>query len=425
MKILNYLRKSENSVAILLALTMLSLCFPYGFPLVSPLTAIFVAINLVHKDIKLRINVGFILFFICAVFYMLGMTMNGGTIYNLNKTDMTNIATLFLFWLLLSNLKKEDYPKLLHNFAKITVFISFIVSLISLYKFALLLNRITIPFFYIGDSYRNGTSLVNDYNMFSLGMFSGLVMTIYLLNKAKKTSHLIYYLIAFATIFSSIIFSGSRRGWVIAVVILIFLLFRGFKYLITHRFETNVVRFFKISFAASFILVFVILISVLFNVDIDIQNSPQVRILQDRFSTLQLDQVDDIFSSSRTRRWDHAEQMFGEYNPLQMVIGNGFSYIPEFGAEFTISNPESYPHSPIHSALLYSGLLGVLGIIFLVLWTFYKSLRHYSLFNIYLPLLLFINCVFIAISSNSIFSITSLLTLFLTVISVPDKQTPA
>ena len=422
MKLLNYIRRSENSVAIILATSMMSLSYPYGFPLVSPLILLIVALNFISKNINFRINTGFILFFICVLFYMFGMSMNGGIIYGYNKTDITNIISFLLFWTILSNLRKENFPLMLDKFAKLTVFLSLIVSVISLYKFMKLINGVRLNQFFAPNlSYPNGSSLVVDYNMFSLGMFSGLVMSVYLMSKAKNITHLIYYLTAFMTIFCSVIFAGSRRGWVIAISLLIFVILMAFKYIFTHRFEKNVMRFLKLSFAIAFISVFLLLNLILFDINIDIKNSPQVEQLKYRFQTLQLDRVDDSFSNSRTVLWDYAVHLFGEYNLLQLIIGSGFSYIPDFGNTFSTGS-EGYPHSPIHSALLYSGLFGALAILIFLVWVIYKSLKHRKLIKLYFPLLFLISLTFVSISANSLFSITPFILIAITIISIPDKQ---
>lgn len=421
MNLINYFNKSENTVAILLAISMLSLSYPYGFPLFSILALFFIIIKFINRNIHFKLNIGFIIFLACVLFYILGIFLSGGIIYSFNISDLTNVATFFIFWILLSNLNRENYPVLLKNFAKMTVFLSFIVSIISLYKFLMLLNGVYLQSFYAGADYPNGTSLVRDYNMFSLGISSGLIMSVFLVSKSKKTSHSVYYLLAFSTIFISLIFAGSRRGWVIALIILAFLLFMGLKFLLTHRFESNVISFFKFGFLTLVVFGFVFLTATLFNFDTSIQDSIHFEQIKYRFETLQLNQAQDSFDS-RTKRWDYAEQMFKEYNIIQMFIGSGFSYLTEFGDIFTYNAEESYPHSPFHSALLYSGLLGVFSLVLLVVWTILIAIRHYSLTNIYFPFLFFVTCLFIFISGNSIFSISAFMLIVLVFFSIPNKE---
>lgn len=422
MKILKFLSATDNIIAILLAITMLSLSYPYGFPLVAPLTFLLLLLKSMNKNInlKIRINTGFILFFLLVVLYLLGMSMNQGIIYNHNRSDLINIITFFMFWILLSDLKKGDYPKILHKFSKLTVFLSFAVSFVSLYKFIMLINGVQIQAFFMELDYPQGSSLVRDYNMFVLGMSSGLVMSVYLISKSKKISHLLYYLSAFLLIFTSIIFSGSRRGWVLSIVLLTFVLYMGLKYILSHGFETNMIRLLKLSFVTTFIAFSLLLTSTVFNVDINFE-SHAITQLTRRLDSLQLDSVNDSFEDSRGVRWRHAEQLYGEYNPAEMIIGSGFSYLPDFGSTFD-QDEENYPHSPMHSALLYSGLLGVVTLISFVLWTLYKAYIQHSTLGIYFLLLLIINFAFIAISSNSIFSSSSLMCMILLILSIPRNS---
>src|SRR5699024_8821504 len=248
MRLLNYLNKSENSVAILLAVAILSMSYPYGFPLFGLIVLFFGIIKILTGKFKIRINLGFIFFFLSVVAYVLGMTLSQGLIYSHNISDLINIISFFIIWSLLSDLNKEDYLNLIHKFAKYAVFTSFIVSLISLYKFYMLLGNVQLSKFFIGDYYPGGTTLVRDYNMFSFALTAGLVMSVYLLGKTKKMSHMFYYLIGFISIFSSIIFAGSRRAWIVAVIIAIFVIFMMLKSLL--QLEKNVVKVVKIGFIA-------------------------------------------------------------------------------------------------------------------------------------------------------------------------------
>jgi MFS family permease len=417
MKLINYLNKSENSVAILLAVAILSMSYPYGFPLFGILAIFFAALKTFTGKFKIRINIGFILFFFCVWAYAFGMVISQGLIYSNNLSDITNIISFFLIWILLSDLEKEDYQKLIHNFAKYAVLVSFVVSIISLYKFYQLLSGVKLQKFFVGAYYPPGSSLVRDYNMFSFAMTAGLIMTVYLLNQTKKTSHMIYYLLSFITIFTTILFSGSRRGWVVAVIVVVFVLFLILKFLF--RLNKNFIKLIKFGFTASVITLFIYLVFALFNIDTDFQNSAQIQKLKYRLETLRFNQVEDSFSE-RTIRWDYAAQRFNESNPIQFLIGSGFSYLPDFGNKFNLESQEDYPHNPLLSALLYSGLLGQIFLLSLLIWSALMTFNNKKLLGMHYTFLFFVSWIFVLISFNSIFSSSLFMTMLLLITSIPN-----
>ncbi len=417
MKLLTYLNKSENSVAILLAIAILSMSYPYGFPLFGIMAILFGILKLVTGKFKIRVNIGFIIFFLSVLGYFIGLVLSQGKIYSNNISDITNIISFFVIWVLLSDLKKEDYPLLLHKFAKYAVFVSFIVATISIYKFYKLLGNEQIQNFYFGDFYPAGTSLVRDYNMFSFALIAGLVMSVYLINQSKKLSHTFYYLFSFSTILTSVLFAGSRRGWVVAVLIAAFVLLLLIKNLL--RFSKNVVKIIKLGFISSSVAVFIYLLLVLFQVDIDLRTSDQITKLQYRLETLKLNQAQDSFSE-RTTRWEYATQRYNESNPIQLLFGSGFDYLPDYAKKFSPTLQEDYPHNPFLSALLYSGLVGALILITLFLWAVLMIFKNSRTLGMHYIFLFFVSWFFILVSSNSFFSIALFVAMLLIIISVPS-----
>ncbi|WP_067725379.1 O-antigen ligase family protein [Oceanobacillus damuensis] len=419
MKLIIYLNNSQNSIAIILAVALLSLSYPYGFPLFGLIVILFGLLKVITGKFKVRINIGFILFFLAVLTYILGMTLSGGRIYSSNISDLTNILSFFIIWALLSDLNRDDYPKLIHNFAKYAVFVSFIVSLISLYKFYQLLGGIQLPQFFMGNYYPTGSSLLRDYNMFSLGLIPGLIMTTYLLSNSKKITHMSYYLISFVTIFSSLILAGSRRGWIVAIIVLLFVLFLLVKFIF--HLNKNFVKLFKISLGALYVSIFALLFVNLFNVEFNFQSSPEIQNLKYRFETLQYEEASNSMSP-RTVRWDYASRMYNDANPLEVFIGSGFGYLPKFANEFAPSIQEDYPHSPFYSTLLFSGLIGLIILSFMLFWSIIMSFKEIKTLGFHFILVFLISWTFALISGNSIFSINVFLILLLVIVSVPNQK---
>jgi len=108
----------------------------------------------------------------------------------------------------------------------------------------------------------------------------------------------------------------------------------------------------------------------------------------------------------RYKHWGYAFHIwYYDYSILKKIFGNGFVYLEKYGEKFYNSPKRyDYPHNPILSALLYSGIIGVilyiyfLVIVFINYWKYRKY--HMTFFIIYL-----ISFFFIMFSGNSHFSL--------------------
>lgn len=110
--------------------------------------------------------------------------------------------------------------------------------------------------------------------------------------------------------------------------------------------------------------------------------------------------------SERTVRWKYAFEIWtSEYSWFNKFFGKGFDYLELFGHKFYPDEDRvDYPHNPIISAFLYSGLIGgFFYIYFLALsfWYYWKYRKHHMLFFI----LFLVTFVFVSISSNSHFNV--------------------
>ena len=110
--------------------------------------------------------------------------------------------------------------------------------------------------------------------------------------------------------------------------------------------------------------------------------------------------------SERIARWKYARELWQtEYKWSNKLFGGGFDYLDKFGKKFyPEEDRKDYPHNPIISSFLYSGLLGgFFYIYFLVLsfWYYWKYRKHHLLFF----LLYLITFAFVFISSDSHFNV--------------------
>ena len=95
----------------------------------------------------------------------------------------------------------------------------------------------------------------------------------------------------------------------------------------------------------------------------------------------------NYFTAPRTDRWRYARELWQtRYNTKQKIFGQGFKYLEWYGEKFW-NNPKRYdfPHNPIISSFLYSGIIGgVVYIIFLImsLWLYWKKRQQLGIFFI-------------------------------------------
>ncbi len=104
---------------------------------------------------------------------------------------------------------------------------------------------------------------------------------------------------------------------------------------------------------------------------------------------------------TRTDRWRYALELWqARYNTKQKIFGQGFKYLEWYGEKFW-NNPKRYdfPHNPIISSFLYSGIIGgVVYIIFLImsLWLYWKKRQQLGIFFI-----MYLCCMFFSMFSGS------------------------
>jgi hypothetical protein len=127
---------------------------------------------------------------------------------------------------------------------------------------------------------------------------------------------------------------------------------------------------------------------------------------QDYFKVILWD-PDNRFSGGRIQRVNYAIKIFSEqYSTSKKFIGGGFDYLWDFGHAFYYKNNHrfyfDYPHNPVISAFLYSGILGGLSLVYFFCMTFLNFIRSFRslIYFIFLYVIVFFFAFF---SGNSIF----------------------
>lgn len=112
-----------------------------------------------------------------------------------------------------------------------------------------------------------------------------------------------------------------------------------------------------------------------------------------------------VQAGDRKMRLEYAFQLFSVYSLTGKLFGNGFSYLSRFGEKFKGSAiTYEYPHNPLISALLYSGVIGAGIYLFFLVYTVILYLRHFKALR-YFFLLFFVTLMYLTISANSHFSV--------------------
>ncbi|WP_330949250.1 O-antigen ligase family protein [Virgibacillus sp. MG-45] len=384
-----------NFLVLIHVIALVGLIFPYGFPLYSISILAFWGYSLLNKSVSIKNNVFMIIMYLSITTYIVGVFNSEGVLYNTVINDLIGIFSLLLMVLSTGKFTIQEYTETVKRFLIIYAHVSLFFALISLFKYYSLLNNKHIQYFEVeGRPYPWGTALMPDYNMFALAMLVGLVATSYLIKKSEQTIMQVYGVVSSLIISLAILFSGSRRGWIVLLFLVFLLMYRFLQ-----RLKNNTSRKNK-KLILTLVLIcisFIIIFKTQFN--LSITNSYEFEKLRYRFSTLE-----DISSSlsSRTSRLEDGILLMKDFNIVEFIFGEGFSYLSFYGEKYIGPGYEEYPHNPLLSAFLYSGIIGLLVMITLLVIPIFRSLL--SRLSIDYMIIYLIVLFFLIQSANSIFS---------------------
>lgn len=385
--------------------------FPYGFPLFTPAVLLYVAIFFI-KFQKIRIDKNLLIFIILLLFYVFPLGIFG-TVYPHNIKDITNAISVLIFFIVLQNvLRNETQFNQYTIYLQRVIFVAaFMVALIGLYKFFLLLQGTKLTIFYLTDGrYPPGTSLVGDYNIFGLCLIIGLLSG-YFISKRKisLTFYILVNLMALTIIFA-LLLTGSRRAWIaLSGLFFIFMTHRLsilvkniFYFLGTFRINSK--QSIKILALGATFFSIIFVITDVFPEGFSIKHGYHLVRMKSRLLTIK--NVFEIQSQSdpRSKRYNYAFQMINEHSFLQLLIGNGSNYLPKFGQYFE-GTGYGYPHNPILSAILQSGLIGAMVVFGYICYSFFLYITCLKFEETkYFFLQAIVTSFYYFISGNSIFS---------------------
>lgn len=386
-----------------------ALMIPYNFPIFP----IFILINLSlifgnFKDLNFFFKRSYMLFFYVLYIgiYFFSATLFSFDLFNYYLPDYRNAINcsllLFSSIVLISDL--DQFKEIINILYKQLFFISLIASILGLLKFLLSLNGVIIESLRTPDGlYPLGTSLLNDYNIFSFGLFFGLIIGILFLNKEQSMIQRLLLWISVSTIFISIALTGSRRSLIILVVFLVVFLFfefRAFLRLMFLQMKTGIVR---IKFFRPFIffLLFAILSSYFFSMNaFEFPEINQFEKILVRAESL--NEAEGSFSQ-RTRRWQLSAEILNSMNTGGLLFGKGYQYWIDFASIENQKFGDDYPHNLFLSTFFSSGIIGLLLIIILIIYSFIFYIRTLK-FSTPLFIGFLISFIYLFISGDQFFS---------------------
>jgi O-antigen ligase len=383
-------------LALLLSVIVIGIMFPYGFPLFILLLLPALLVTIITKK-RVSIPKPLWLLFLLECIYISALVFTH-QVYSSFVKELINILTMDLYLILLFSYisEKKALQKFLHIFENIISFTSISIAITGLYKFFMLLQGQTLSWVRIDENtYPWGTSLVGDYNSFSLGLSLGLLYFLDKLEKTKKGLPFILTLLSIIIISICIISSGSRRG---ALSIAVIFFSYGTRWTFKSPAKTSI-RIKKMGISLALIVLVIIGIQTL-QIDIEI-NTSQIKLLVDRLCTIA---DTSTLTSARSIRWDLSYDLINEQTSLlHILFGNGFNYLSTFNQTFSTSFGEDYPHNILLSSLLYSGIIGTLCLVLFLMQScslIIKSRKKHFNLTVFYGLTLFT----LFTSANTIFS---------------------
>ncbi len=349
---------------------------------------------------------------ILGLFFIIGL-LNSTQFYERALRDLfeygVNLVFLLIFFTLTYRARHTTgFQYVFNKMSRIIWISAFIVAILGLLKFSLQIAGVQLPF-----AMQWGTTLNQDKNFFALYTMLGIIGLLPRLMRAdtfkKRLSSQFVLLVLILNILFAFSFRSPLLLMLLAIGFLIIQVVVWFKIKQTEvvNLARNLRIFSFLYFGAIFLVAF----------------SPKMAITQHQNlvkvyyhyaainqETLQSEPL--TYKTFHLDKWQYALDLYNERSTQQKLFGQGFNYLAQFGTNFHDSpGAINYPHNPILSGLLFSGLVGAVFIVFFIALALYyggKYLKKYPLYS----LMLYTSMLFVLFSGNSLFSVPIFLFLF-------------
>jgi hypothetical protein len=355
------------------------------------------------------------------------MAFSEGVVYGTNVREVKNILGLLMIAFMLGEMTEENYRKFIPIYSQLVVVVLTFSAFIAVCNFFSVITGGTLRFFGItrGVAFI-GISLGGSYNMFALGMFAGLFAALYCYSRSTSILTKIFYLIAICLTALVIGLAGSRRGWIVLILVLLYYIakfsIQALKTLASFTVRIKVPSFRSLcGFFVIFFLGSAILIS--HKEETRIEKTRELRKIEYRFNT--------IFSSEgnfreafahRSERLDYAGVLIDGYDVWRLLVGSGFDYIDKYAWRFSSGSSEGNPHNIFTSAMFYSGIIGLVLMLLMIIVSGIRLYQNRDLFGEHFVLLFAVTLLFVTAGANSLFSVRLFPLILITILSVPKSR---
>lgn len=336
----------------------------------------------------------------------------GKEFYQQSTSESFNILWWTIFGALLVYQMRQGqvYHTLFQVYVRNIVFFGCGISaFLGLLKYVNILSGRYLDSYYYGNKILLGSSLNSDYNVYSLGLTIGALLSIGLYIKITKLPLKFLYILTIGIILVSILLSGSRRGVFMSGFILFCLAYS--QQITNARKQMNLFT----TFGVPIILIF------LFSNNWDKISGylASTNLLDEsiiRVLTLKEELQDE---NERTTRFSWGLDYYYEGSGFEQIFGGGFEYLKIMPNVFS-GDLEDNPHNYLVSSLLYGGFICFIIILFLsfelISSSFYCNRSWYPVILIVL--------FFGLTSSNSLFAMRIFPTLVLLMSLNYDQANP-
>jgi hypothetical protein len=351
-------------------------------PLSELMTYAFLAMSLVifvisKGNLKIPIDWKTVCLILLLTLLMFRGTLTSTVVFPSVDFEIISSFALILVAVALSRIVVSCWDFFQLRCAGSSLLISFLGSVLGLKKF---IDGTAGDFASLGGEGGISSSLTTDYNMSSLVILLGLIGGIYL--SRVMNSVLIKRFILFLVVGASAVplLSGSRRYLIFYVASCIIFAFVYFYNQIRNWSKlAQSARFVFVILGAillGFPLIIVLLTLGWLDSLIDLSPSHPLMVVLKRYQTL--GEIQSTMKESRGIWLERGLDIWDSYSSSQILFGGGFDYMEKM-SEYASGD---YPHNPVLSALLYSGVFGGLFVAWLIISPLFylKKLFNSSLF---------------------------------------------
>jgi len=222
--------------------------------------------NFIKAPVKIdrRFNKQLLPFYLICLTFVVGLVFTKHWNTFLIKESL-NIAILFsfifVFYLHIRNI--DDFNLFVKSFCRQFLIIVSIVALFGMIKYSLLLSGVKLTFLFDGDLYPWGSSIIRDYNFYSLAGLLSICIIIYLCNIRQSFSYTAILHLLFTLHIVNVFYSGSRRGIIVLFILISVLLVARIWFFMKHNtkwkvLSKNISYFIMYTFLFGFIIYLIV-----------------------------------------------------------------------------------------------------------------------------------------------------------------------